>query len=242
MWKKLAESNLSFVYCAVSAIISCLLGVFLPTQWFLPFLNTLFVYPIYAISVSSGQLKRAFFQMMVWTIFMSLTIIILANILPDRTGQHIIHGISYKEEMFTWVKTGVGAESNPSQFIPIHLTHFVIFCVLSLITGGFAGLLFGSILLNYMNFYVGSLIRESHFAWQAIFLAWQWYAIVRVVGYITLAIALSHLFFVKIKKGEMNRPLMNRYFIGGLSLILLDLLLKAALAPEWQKILQTILH
>lgn len=241
MWKKLADSNLSFVYCAMSAIISCLIGIFLPSQWFLPFLNTLFVYPIYVVSVSSGQLKRAFLQMLVWTIFMCLTIITLANILPDRTGQHIIHGIAYKQEMFTWVKTGVGAESHLEQFLPTHLIHYFIFSITTVITGGFAGLLFGSVLLNYMNFYVGSLIRESHFAWQAIFMGWQFYAMVRVAGFITLAIALSHLFFVTIKKGQLNKPLMNRYFIGGLSLLLLDILLKTAIAPGWQKILQPIL-
>jgi hypothetical protein len=242
MWQKLAESKWGYLYSALSAVSSCILGIFLPTVWVLPFLNTLFVYPLYMQSVSSGKLKRAFLHMMVWTIFMSLTMLTLVNVAPERTGAHVLHGPAYRDEMLTWVRTGVGAESHPSQFIPIHLLHFSVFSILSLLTAGFAGLLFGAIQLNYMNFYVGNLIHDSHFAWQAIFMGWQIYAIVRVVGFITIAIALSHLFFVFVKKKKLNRELVNRYLIGGVSLVVLDILLKASLAPDWQKILQPILH
>lgn len=242
MWQKLAESKWAYGYSALSAVTSCLLGIFLPTVWFLPFLNTLFVYPLYMQSVASGKLKRAFLHMMVWTIFMSLTMLTLVNVAPERTGDHILHGPAYKVEMFNWVRTGNAAENYPSQFIPIHLLHFSLFAILSLVTGGFAGLLFGAIQLNYMNFYVGNLIHDSHYAWQAIFMGWQIYAIVRVIGFITIAIALSHLFFVFVKKKELNRELVNRYLLGGVSLVILDILLKAAIAPHWQKILQPILH
>jgi len=241
LWKNLADSYMGYVYCALSAIVSCILGVYLPTAWFLPFLNALFIYPLYMVPISSGQLRRAFVQMMVWTIFMSLTIITFAIFIPDRAGSHILQGLSYRDEMFRWVRTGTGAESNLRAFLPIHITHLIIFSVLSLLTGGFAGLLFGAILLNYMNFYVGSLIRESHFAWQAIVLGWQIWAIVRVIGFITLAIGLSHLFFVYVRKKECNRTLMNEYLIGGISLIVLDILLKASLAHDWQTFLHPIL-
>ena len=56
----------------------------------------------------------------------------------------ILNGAKYQTEMFHWIKTGAGAEGNPVQFVPQHLIHFIIFCVLSAISAGLLSLLMGA--------------------------------------------------------------------------------------------------
>lgn len=239
--KKLAESNWGYIYCASSSILSCLLGLLFPGYWLLPIFNALLIYPIYAVHIYQGELKRAFYQMMLWTIFISLTTIILTILFPEKMAEQIYYGVSYRDKMFNWIQTGINAESDMKQFIPIYLGYFILFCILTILSGGFIGLLFGAILLNYMNFYVGELIRESGYAWQAILFSWPIWAITRVIGFILIAIVLSHLFYVYLYKRDINRALSREYIIAGLSLILLDILLKSSLAVDWQKLLEPVL-
>ena len=63
--------------------------------------------------------------------------------------------------MFTWVATGQGAESTPSQFIPQQIGHAALFSGLALATGGVAAMPMGAVLMNYMGHYVGTLAAAS---------------------------------------------------------------------------------
>jgi hypothetical protein len=144
--------------------------------------------------------------------------------------------------MFAWINTGIGEESTPSQFIPKHILHFLLFCLLTILTGGFGALFFGSVLLNYMNFYVGSLFVQTTNPWLLILFAWQPWAISRVIGYIAVAIGLSELFFSYILKRPIKKEVIKKYFLGGLFCVILDLFLKTLLAPTWQKLLYSIFH
>ncbi|MCX7918176.1 MAG: hypothetical protein N3A72_00940 [bacterium] len=238
---KMFGSKASYFYLGVVAIISCLFGVILPGKWFLPLLNTLGIYPLYVYNLKEQRYTRGFIQMLLWAGVMSITVILLTYYFNPTIHAKILRGEAYRNEMFSWIRTGVGEESSPSQFIPKQLMHFILFSLLTILTGGFAALFFGAVLLNYMNFYVGSLFLHTTNPFLTILFSWQPWAIVRVVGYIATAIGLSELFYSYVLNRQQRIEIIKKYCIWGVGLISLDLLLKTLLAPTWQKVLQKII-
>ncbi|MFB3897777.1 MAG: hypothetical protein ACE14V_15915 [bacterium] len=239
VWQKISSTKLSYGYAIFIAIFSCLLGVLIPGKWALPILNTLGIYPLFSYQIRHQQYRRALIQMLVWAVVMSIVVILLSTYFNPMMESKIIRGKQYRDEMVTWVKTGVGEESTPNQFIPKHLMHLVAFSLLTIITGGFAALFMGAVLLNYMNFYVGSLYAHTTNPLIVLIFGWQPWAIIRVIGYIALAIGLSELFFSFLNKRPLNKIAVKNYVLGGFFCIILDLFLKTILAPTWQKVLQT---
>jgi hypothetical protein len=231
----------SYLYIVFSVIFSTTLGLMLPGKWLLPLLNTLSIYPLYYFHLKAQQYRKVLTQMLIWAIVMSLMVILLSASYNPMMESKILRGEQYRNEMFHWVKTGIGEESTPNQFIPKHLIHFVLFSILTIMTGGFAALLFGSVLLNYMNFYVGSLFAHTTNPLIIMLFGWQPWAIFRVVGYIAIAIGLSELFFSCVLKRPISKIAVKNYFLGGLFCVILDLLLKTLLAPTWQKVLQSVM-
>lgn len=231
----------SYLYIIIAVVFSIILGLLLPGKWFLPILNTLAIYPLYYYYLKSQQYRKAFIQMLIWAIVMSIMVILLSSYFNPLMESKILLGSQYRNEMFTWVKTGVGEESTPNQFIPKHLMHFVVFSIYSILTGGFAALFMGSMLLNYMNFYVGSLYAHTTNPFIILIFGWQPWAIIRVIGYIALAIGLSELFFSFLYKRPLNKIAVKNYVLGGLFCVILDLFLKTLLAPTWQKVLQSVI-
>lgn len=240
-WQKIVTTKMSYGYTVFIAIFSCILGIFIPGKWALPILNTLGIYPLFYYQLKHQNYRQIFIQMLLWAVVMSITIIILSSFLNATMETKIFRGEQYRNEMFSWIKAGVGEESSPNQFIPKHLIHFVLFSILTILTGGFAALFFGSVLLNYMNFYVGSLFAHSTNPLIILLFGWQPWAILRVVGYIAVAIGLSDLFFSYVLKRPLRKEAVKNYFLGGLFCVILDLLLKTLLAPTWQKVLQSVM-
>ena len=240
-YQLIAKSPVGYGYAAASAVASCLLGFMIPGQWALPLLNTLLIYPLFFFALQTGNLKYTFKYMLVWVVFLSLSIIGLTLIFPQHAGEQIFRGLQYREEMFAWIRTGIGTESNPAKFIPMHALHFLVFTVATILSGGFLGLLMGSVLMNYMNFYVASLIMESHYSWTAISLGWSWWSVVRVLGYITWAIAISYRIWAALLTFKFNRIIYLRFLTGGIALVCLDILLKICLSAGWQELLQPVL-
>jgi hypothetical protein len=141
--------------------------------------------------------------------------------------------------MFDWIRTGEGVESSPSKFIPAHLKEFAVFCALALATAGFGAIFLGAVLLNYMNYYVGALLASAAHPVATAFLGWQPYAVVRVVGYIIVATALSEAGSRMITRRKANWPRIAKYAAIGLALVVLDVLVKASAAGLWAKMLKS---
>jgi hypothetical protein len=176
--------------------------------------------------------------MLFWSFFMSVSMITLVNLAPEAARAAVLRGAEYKQEMFDWIRTGHGRESDPSRFIPQHLLHYGAFVAGSLLSGGALGLLMGSVLLNYMNFYVGSLVYQQVPAVTVLLYGWPVWSILRVAGFIVTAVGLSDIFFAKVlrREGWESSPAV-RCLAVGLALVVADAVLKAILAPAWREAL-----
>lgn len=63
--------------------------------------------------------------------------------------------------MLHWIRTGEDSEGSLSLFLSAHLLQYGIFCILCVVTLSSVALIFGTWMLNYMNFYVAELVKVS---------------------------------------------------------------------------------
>jgi hypothetical protein len=241
MWNKLLHSPAVYFYLLVGTAASTAIGFSLPTYAPLPILNVFIAYPVMYSLLANEYRKRAISTMLFWALCMAFIGVWAVMHYPDKAGHSMYNGEYYKEQMFHWIKTGVGAEGNPSQFVPQHLIHFIVFCVLSAISAGFLSLLMGAVLMNYMSFYVGSLITASSDTFKAVLMGWHPWAIIRVASYVMLGVILAEPLICKITKRDYNYSEVRPYFWTAISGIALDILMKALLAPTWGLMLRRII-
>jgi len=217
--------------------VSHLAGIFLPGQWWLPVLNGGLFFLLFFGPLREGEYWTAVRLALLWA---GLTIILqvgLTVLWPSAMERAVWHGTAYREEMFAWVRSGAGAEGDIRLFLPVHLRHLAIFCVVSLASGGLFGLVMGAAMLGYMDFYVGSLIAASGGHWSAILLGWQVWALARVAGFILAGTALGAVFVHRPVDLLDKRNRVLRMLAAALGLIALDILLKWALAGSYQHFL-----
>ncbi|MBI3847385.1 MAG: hypothetical protein HY292_22365 [Planctomycetes bacterium] len=234
-----ACSWMAWPYVVVAAIASCWIGVKLGNRYALPLLNAALAYPIFLSGVRSGWRGRTVALMLVWAVAMSVAFVWLTVTRTAAVEEVTIRGSEYRDEMFAWIQTGIGKESTPSQFIPEHALHFAIFCVVAFLTSGFVALVFGAILLNYMNFYVGSVVLHATNKPLASVIAWPPYAEIRVIGFIVVAVALTELSLRAFRRRPLE-PGWRLTLAVGLGLVLLDLVLKTLIAPHLRLALSTL--
>lgn len=223
----------------VTSLVSVTLGFALGNKWVLPALNALFIFPFFLSLVARGQRRRAVALVCLWALFMSEFVIAATIVYPERASAVIVRGETYRQEMFDWVRTGKGTESSPSRFIPAHLKELVVFSVLAFLTAGLGALFLGAVLLNYMNYYVGALLASAAHPVATAFLGWQPYAVIRVVGYILIATALSEWGLRIISRQRTNWRRIARFGAIGLALVVLDMLVKASVAELWARMLRS---
>jgi len=210
-------------------------GFLFGSRWLLPVLNVLAIYPFYISLVARGRARSALALALLWALFLSQAVIMATYLFPGRAAEVVWRGVEYRDEMFAWVRTGQGMESSPARFIPVHIRDFAIFSVVTFVTGGAAGLIMGAALLNYMNFYVGSLVLAAESPAAAMLLGWQPYAIIRVVAYILVATALSDLLAALLSKRRVPRRV-KAYAALGVAGVIIDILVKSAVAPLWSRL------
>jgi hypothetical protein len=154
-------------------------------------------------------------------------------------GKRIVHAEPYRIEMFGWIETGVGKESDPARFVPEHLVHLGLFALASWVTAGYLGLAFGAGLLAYMSYFVGAFAVASGRPLAGALTAWVPWSVVRIVAFVVLGTVLA-------------RPLLNGRLAGldrrdlawlgfGLAGIAVDLAAKTLLAPGYGLFLRRLL-
>jgi hypothetical protein len=114
------------------------------------------------------------------------------------------------------------------------------FCVLSVLSVGFLGLVLGTLLLNYMNFYVAELVRMSVEPGWALAFGWPVWAVLRVLGFVASGTALAALGLAgwrRLRGGLEGPRFPARVMLVGFALVVADAILKALLAPGWRSIL-----
>lgn len=204
-----------------------------------PCLLAAFYWPLHRRLCASGQLGLAALAGLAWALGATLATIPLVAATGDRYADAIWNARAYRDEMFTWIRTGVGAESEPRRFLPQHGLHFTAFAVLSFATVGFAGLALGAALLAYMNFYVGCLFQHAELPARIAVFGWPLYAQVRVVGFVLCAVALTALALRRFSSAASSGAAIRRLLLAGVALVALDVLLKTWLAPFYSEWLRT---
>jgi hypothetical protein len=214
------------------------LAILTPFRWLPPLLQALPAWWVLLGDLKQGRPARGAFRMLAWALLVSLTVIAISLSAPGTAERGVIRGAAYRDEMFSWIRTGIGAESDPSRFLPEHALHYAAVLGLSFATAGTAGLLLGTVLLNYMNFYVGSLIHASGTPVAAILVGWPPWSVLRVAGFILGAVAATHLVLGRVLRRVPWDPRgATRMILASLGLVLADAAVKAVLAPHWRILL-----
>jgi hypothetical protein len=203
----------------------------------LPILNTLASFPFMVIALRRGDLRLAVARMLLWALTLGVAATLLSYARPAQTGVLFVRGESYRTEMFAWVMTGQGAESNPSQFIPQQAGHAALFSALALATGGTAAMPMGAVLMNYMGHYVGTLAASSRRPALTMILGWHPWAVIRVISFVVIGVVLSAPLLSRLAKFQIDRGVARTLLGWACAGLVADILLKALLAPAWQRIL-----
>lgn len=157
---------------------------------------------------------------------------------PQDPGRIVLNGPGYREEMFTWICTGVGREGSWRLFLPQHLLHLGAFVALSLATASALSILFGAVLMNYMAYYVASLVRAGVPATTILLFGWQPWALCRVAAFCTLGALLAEPLLKRLRPGKYPSGSARVYLQAAAAGILADWILKASLAPTWGRLLK----
>jgi hypothetical protein len=173
--------------------------------------------------------------MLTWAAAMGVCATVLAYVEPLTAEKLFIRGASYKREMFIWVMTGQGAESDPSRFIPQHLTHAALFCVLSLATASTISMMMGAVLMNYMSCYVGVLAWSASDPSMAFLLGWHPWAVIRIVSFVTLGVLLAGPVLSRIAHFPYRLADHTAWLFAALAALAVDIILKWLLAPWWRE-------
>ena len=234
MWNKIVSSPLAYLYLFIGVVVSIALGFVLGSKILLPILNVAVSYPVLFSLLKAGKRRQALFSMLFWALCMAVVAVAATVHYPEQAEASIYRGTQYRAEMFAWIQTGAGREGEPLRFIPQHLLHFVVFCLLSVFTASVLSLVMGSILMNYMSFYVGSLITASDDAVMAALMGWHPWSIFRVVSFVILGVILGEP-MITIFSDNRNYDFSESRRLLWIALIglALDILLKAVLAPWW---------
>lgn len=233
----------------IQTIIIMTIGFFL-SAFIHPFLLPIFtVFPFYfsyICLIKNQEYTQALKLSFIWTITIAITGIVLTIAFPELATIGILNGTTYQSEMFKWIATGVGAEGNPAQFIPIHILHFTIYCITCLISMSLIGIIFGAYMMNYMDYYVGILFLNVTVPNILSYLTvcafcWPIWSISRVVGYLFVGTALSIPLTAVLFKQKIPVDVIKKYILIGLVFIIVDIVLKAALAPFYQQILNSVI-
>ena len=241
MWNRIVSSPLVYPFLLAGVIVSYAIGFALSNKILLPLLNIAFSYPVLYRLVADGKRNRAYAPMLFWALCMGVIGVIAVLNFPERAADSIIYGKTYSADMFRWIRTGIGTESDPWRFLPQHLLHFILFAALSLFTASIASLLMGAILMNYMNFYAASVIQASHNNPIAILMAWHVWAMIRVASYVILGVILGEPGMCRLAGRDYDYEGARPYFWLALTGLVVDITLKAILAPWWSETLRKLI-
>jgi hypothetical protein len=220
-----------------ATLLSYLVGWMAGIPILVPILNTLASYPFMIVALTRGELRLAIGRMLLWALTMGVAATLLSYARPAETGQLFLRAQPYRTEMFTWVLTGRGAESTPAAFIPQQIGHAALFAGLTTVSGGALGMPMGAVLMNYMGHYVGTLAETSARPARTLWLAWHPWAIIRVISFVVIGVVLSAPLLSRIAKFRVDWNASRRLLAWAGAGLVLDIVLKALLAPTWQRLL-----
>lgn len=210
-------------------------GGFLLGRWWLPALQAVVAYPFFYFGLRSGLRGRTVGWMCLWAVVASGGTIGLTAVDRAAAAGVIVRGEAYRTEMETWLRTGVGREGDPGEFIPEHLLHIGALVAVSVPTGGLGGLLLGAVLLDYMSYYVGTLVSEAVRPLALLVVAWPPWAWLRVCGFVLLAVDLVPRWSRRFGFIALPAPPDRRVLAAALGCLLADVVWKGLAAEIWRR-------
>src|SRR5436853_5324877 len=99
MWNRLTTSPLIYPLLICSVFLSQYLGILIGSKFLLPVLNAAFPYAVLFTLVREGKRKRAYGLILFWAFWMTAVMIWLVVHDPLKTGDAVLHGRQYAEEM-----------------------------------------------------------------------------------------------------------------------------------------------
>jgi len=230
------------LYLALATIFGAVLGFIVSNRFILPLLLSAPVYLLLIHLLKRGERKKAVAFMLFWALILGLVMTFACYLYPEKSEGLVIHGAGYRGEMFDWIKTGIGKEGTPSQFIPEHLLHLGIFIALSLVTLSAASILFGTILMNYMAFYVAQLMLLTDQKFLVFTVGWHFWSLFRIAGFVILGVVLAEPTLHRVFKYNWRLKDARPYLVTAALLILLDMTCKAIFAPAVGKYVKKLVN
>jgi hypothetical protein len=207
-------------------------------RFLLPALAPLTLYPGFAARVRRADHAAAWRLAMLWALLLFAGVVALVWIRPGAAGETILNGEAYRQEMFSWIATGVGRESDWRAFLPQHLVHFGVFAGLCWVSGGYLGLVLGAALMGYMSYFVATFAHAAGRPLLGLLAAWVPWSVVRVAAFVLVGTVLARALLVRRPWPFDARE--RRLLLFGLAGIAADLLLKAAMAPVYGLLLRSL--
>lgn len=206
----------------------------------MPFFNAAGAWWLMLRELRQGRTGRAIAVMLVWALTMAVVSTGMAASGWSRTeeGTNMFVRSSYRDEMIQWVRTGVGAESTPSVFIPRHLGYAALFAATSFATGGVFSMPMGAALMNQMGEYVGSMTAQSKSPLASAILGWHPWAVIRIIGFVIIGVVLSGVLLSRLLNFHFDLAAERHWLTTGVALLVIDIVLKWLLAPAWAGILK----
>lgn len=232
---------MSWIVLLVATPLLTALGYASGMPWLLPLLQLIPAYPVMFQELRRERPGSAALKMLFWALLIAVTIEILAVYAPQRGEASVLRGSAYRDEMIAWIRTGIGPESSWRQFLPEHAFHLALFILLSLASGSLLSLLLGAILMNYMSYYVGSLIGIARVPSLALLAGWPPWAILRVASFVLLGVVLAGPALRRFAGVPFRWDERRIWLVLAGSGLLLDVLLKMLLAPRWSVLLRSCL-
>jgi hypothetical protein len=215
-------------------LLSYPLGLTVGSRWLLPLLNAAPAYLVMVTFLRRGERGRAVRTMLLWAATLAIVSTVSFRLWPTAAESTVLNGAAYREEMFHWIRTGEGTEGRLQLFLPQHLLHLGAFVILSLLSGSVLSVLMGAVLMNYMGFYVASLSRAGVPLATVLLFGWQPYALVRIAAFSTLGAILAEPLLSRVLRYPYpGLAASRRYFMWALGGLVLDWVLKTAIAPTW---------
>lgn len=219
---------------AVSYLVAAVVGV----PALVPLFNVIPAFPFMVASLRRGSVGDAIWRMLIWAAALAVCATVFAYVDTAEAGRLFLRGETYRREMFEYLTTGSGREGDPRAFIPQHLGHAAVFCVLALVTGAALAMALGALLMNYMAYYVGALGAASAQPWQAMLLAWVPWALIRVASFVTLGVVLGGPLLARLLGFRFRLVEQRRWMAYAAAGLALDILLKWLLAPVWREMIR----
>jgi hypothetical protein len=228
------------VLVIAATIASYGIGWLIGLPWLVPFLNAAYPWWRMAAELRRGDARRAVGIMLIWALTMGVvsTAMVAMGWSRKTDGSELFLRASYRDEMTSWVRTGIGAESQPLTFIPRHLGYAAVFSATALATGGLLAMPMGALLVNQMGEYVGGMVATSSHPAASAILGWHPWAVIRIIAFVTIGVVLSGVVLSRVLKFPYSLRDQRRLLQVAGALLLLDIALKWALAPAWQRILK----